>query len=188
MNKISHSEDPLLHDILNRIEFRLLREDTPGSLHDSVDLTKGEGFTAFDVANTHIHDEDTKIFDIQFLRTPRLSTIATGYIINQLVKYMPKISVYLNVGVWCGFSYFAGIIGNNEKRCIGVDNFTTPPEIRNIFHHQYPVFQTQNSIFLKWITSIIFVQFIRNKLASIFMTVIIHTKTSIQQWRWLNHI
>ncbi len=55
---------------------------------------------------------------------PRMSTAAIGAILNECVRRMPGTSCYLNIGVWNGYSLFAGMAGNPEKRCIGVDSFT----------------------------------------------------------------
>lgn len=144
-----HSEDLLLEDILEKLEFSLVQPETPGSFSESSDLSKVEAYKALDVANTRIWDRDTKILSLQFLSTPRLSTVAIAYILNRLVKNMPKDKAYLNVGTWCGFSFFAGIIGNEDKTCIGIDDFSEPRDIRHIFEHQYAYFKNANSRFLK---------------------------------------
>lgn len=143
--------DTLIQDIVSKIHFRLVDQNTPGALYDSADLENGEGYKALDVANTHINDLSTPIFNVQLLMTPRLSTVAIGYIINRLVKNMPSNLAYLNIGTWCGFSFFAGMVGNGDKICIGVDNFTNghPKETKIIFEHQYGLFKTQNSSFFE---------------------------------------
>ena len=55
---------------------------------------------------------------------PRMSTLALAAIINRAVAQMPEGQAYLNVGVWNGYSFLAGLLGNADKRCIGVDNFS----------------------------------------------------------------
>jgi hypothetical protein len=37
---------------------------------------------------------------------------------------MPKEASFVNVGVWHGFTLLAGMVGNLQKYCIGIDNFT----------------------------------------------------------------
>jgi predicted O-methyltransferase YrrM len=54
----------------------------------------------------------------------KMSTHAIGAIINKAVKDMPEEQVYLNVGTFHGYSLFAGMVGNPEKICVGVDNFS----------------------------------------------------------------
>lgn len=55
---------------------------------------------------------------------PRMSTFAVGAVLNCAVAAMPADQVYVNVGVWEGFTFFTGALGNLDKRCIGVDNFS----------------------------------------------------------------
>jgi predicted O-methyltransferase YrrM len=57
-------------------------------------------------------------------RMPKMSTIAIGALINRLVASLPPGQAYLNVGVWHGYSFFAGMLRNTDKRCIGIDNFS----------------------------------------------------------------
>lgn len=54
---------------------------------------------------------------------PKMSTVAIGAFVNRLVESLPPDQAYLNIGVWYGYSLFAGMLGNPEKRCIGVDTF-----------------------------------------------------------------
>ena len=53
----------------------------------------------------------------------RGTTLAGAYLLHRLVQAMPADRVYLNVGVWHGFSFFAPLIGNPGKTCVGVDHF-----------------------------------------------------------------
>lgn len=65
------------------------------------------------------------MIDMSPLRdVPRMSTDYIGAFINDRVSELKADQCYLNVGVWHGYSLLAGMIGNDEKRCIGVDNFS----------------------------------------------------------------
>jgi hypothetical protein len=55
---------------------------------------------------------------------PRMSTFAIAAVINRAVSLMPEGSAFVNVGVWNGFTYLAGMAGNAPRRCVGVDNFS----------------------------------------------------------------
>lgn len=57
---------------------------------------------------------------------PRLSTLATGWLVNAAVRSMPAGASYVNVGVWNGFTFFAGMAGNPDKPCAGIDDFSEP--------------------------------------------------------------
>src|SRR6188472_81646 len=55
---------------------------------------------------------------------PKMSTLAIGAIINSAVSHMPEGQAFVNVGVWHGYSYLAGLHGNEEKPATGIDNFS----------------------------------------------------------------
>lgn len=55
---------------------------------------------------------------------PKLSTFAIAALINLIVTQMPADQCYLNIGTWFGFSLLAGMLGNRDKICIGVDDFS----------------------------------------------------------------
>ncbi|MFI5279446.1 MAG: class I SAM-dependent methyltransferase [Gemmatimonadales bacterium] len=57
-------------------------------------------------------------------RVPRMSTFAYASVINRAVATLPDGAAFVNVGVWHGFTFLAGLAGNAEQRCIGVDNFS----------------------------------------------------------------
>ena len=55
---------------------------------------------------------------------PRMSTFAIATVINRAVASMPVDAAFVNVGVWNGFTFLAGMAGNPGRRCIGVDDFS----------------------------------------------------------------
>jgi len=55
---------------------------------------------------------------------PKMSTFAVGAIVAHGVATMPPGSVYLNVGVWHGYTFLAGLLGGPDRRCVGVDDFS----------------------------------------------------------------
>jgi hypothetical protein len=54
----------------------------------------------------------------------KLSTFAIGSLLHKAVQEMPADQCYLNIGIWHGYSLFAAMVGNRDKECIGVDNFS----------------------------------------------------------------
>jgi predicted O-methyltransferase YrrM len=58
------------------------------------------------------------------LAMPRLSTYPIGALLNYAAASMPADAAYVNVGVWHGFTLLAGMSGNEDRRCIGIDNFS----------------------------------------------------------------
>lgn len=55
---------------------------------------------------------------------PRMSTFAVAAIINRAVALMAPDAAFVNVGVWNGFTFLAGMTGNADRRCVGVDDFS----------------------------------------------------------------
>lgn len=94
----------------------------------------------FDILNTKI-PAIPNLREIRSLKNiPRMSTIANAAIINEVVRTMPEDTIYLNVGVWHGYSFFSGMLGNSDKKCIGIDNFSMWGGPREAFlkrFHQY---------------------------------------------------
>jgi hypothetical protein len=92
-----------------------------------------------DVLNTRLppESEAARPSLLELCRIPRMSTIAIAAIINRIVSQMPSGQVFLNVGVWNGFSFLAGLANNPDKRCIGVDNFCSSGGPRDAFRDRF---------------------------------------------------
>jgi hypothetical protein len=75
---------------------------------------------------------------------PRMSTLAVASIINRGVAQMEPDDAFVNVGVWKGFSLLSAVVGNSEKTCIGVDNFSefTGHGPRDAFMSRFEPFQS----------------------------------------------
>jgi len=55
---------------------------------------------------------------------PAFSSFSMACLLQLAVAAMPQNQVYLNIGVWQGYTFFAGLIEQANKTCIGVDNFS----------------------------------------------------------------
>ncbi len=54
----------------------------------------------------------------------RMSRLANAAVLNTAVREMDPAHAFVNVGVWNGFTFLAAMAGNEEKTCLGVDNFS----------------------------------------------------------------
>jgi hypothetical protein len=109
------------------ISFRLLTADTPSPrLLRSLGARLPGAYAAFERLNTRLgEDGDDMGRRLRAVcRVPRMSTFAIGAMINRGVAQMPPGQAFVNVGVWNGFTFLAGLAGNADKPCIGVDNFS----------------------------------------------------------------
>ena len=77
--------------------------------------------------NTNTIFKDVEAADLnainQLSLIDTMSKISIGFLINQISKNLDSNGVYINVGVWKGFSMFAGML-NTECEVYGVDNFS----------------------------------------------------------------
>ncbi len=70
-------------------------------------------------------------------RIPKASTFAIGALINQLVASLKPDEVFLNIGVWHGFTFLSGLLKNPNQLCIGVDNFSVHQKVDAKGHPEY---------------------------------------------------
>lgn len=122
-----------IDEFISRIGFRLLHPDEPATrnyLRASYRLRRIG--VPLDLLNTKFPEDRASLVCSlwRLVRVPGMSTFTLAGIINQAVRKMPSDQSYVNVGTWQGFSLFAGMLGNPEKRCVGIDNFSefTDPE------------------------------------------------------------
>ena len=110
------------------LSFRFLGPNArlPRPLDPLVDAIFRRAGALIEICNTRlpVQDEMTRRALSELCRIPRMSTFAIASLINYGVSLMPRDQAYLNVGVWNGFSFLAGLVNNPDKVCIGVDNFS----------------------------------------------------------------
>ncbi len=54
----------------------------------------------------------------------RMSSLPLALLIGLIIERLPPGSHYLNIGVWHGFTLFAGMLLSPDTPCIGLDNFS----------------------------------------------------------------
>ena len=130
------SNNLLVNKILNKIEFKIkpdknIRKEYIYRLKKYFYkiINKEKDFIN---SNTIFNDiEDNDLFMINKLSTiDTMSKISVGFLINQICKNLNNNGVYLNIGVWRGFSMFAGML-NTTCEVYGVDNFSFDYEDAN---------------------------------------------------------
>lgn len=102
-----------------------------------------------DLLNTRLAEPGEQLKPVlrELCEIPRMSTFAVGAILNHAVARMPAEHVFLNVGVWNGFTFLSGLVGNPEKTCIGVDNFSESGGPRDAFMERFERFSGPNHRF-----------------------------------------
>jgi len=80
------------------------------------------------------------------IKIDSMSTYAIGHIINKICKNLNKNQIYLNVGVWKGFSLIAGMI-NTQCEVIGIDNFSQFGGPKDLFFKKFNEYKKINHFF-----------------------------------------
>jgi len=98
----------------------------------------------FDLLNTRFPEgsETVKTSLKPICRIPRMSTPAIGALINRGVALMPPGEVFVNVGVWNGFTFLSGMVTNSDRVCIGVDNFSQFSGPKKAFLRRFEQFKS----------------------------------------------
>lgn len=134
------------------ISFRFLQPTTrrPNGLRALAMALRGVG-VHLEVMNTRLPcgQKEMAARLREVCRIPRMSTFAVGAMINQAVSQLPEGEAFVNVGVWNGFTFLAGLAGNGGKRCIGVDNFSHKNSPRAKFLGRYEKFRGENHSFFE---------------------------------------
>lgn len=114
-------------EFVNNIGFRYINPQTPllpiGFERFTQKLRLG---VKFEIFNTRFPCNGRNIKNLlkHIFYIPRMSTCAIGGIINEGVRQMSSDHAFVNVGVWQGYTMFAAMVGNEDKTCIAVDNFS----------------------------------------------------------------
>lgn len=139
-------------DYIQGVSFRFMRPNSYFRGFNRLSRWFEKFNISLEVMNTAL-PEDRKVMKEnlhELLKIPRMSTFAIGAMINKGVASMNDNCCFVNIGIWHGFSFLAGIKNNPNKRCIGVDNFSEfgdPREqfikrfiaLRSSSHHFYDV-------------------------------------------------
>jgi len=134
------------------IDFRFIKPDRPRPKgYRGVALCLRRAGIHLEVLNTRLPSDEKQIRRTlaPLCSVPRMSTFAIGAIIQRGVAQMPDGQVFVNVGVWNGFTFLSGMAGNADKKCIGVDLYGTPTSAgpRASFLARFETFRRPKHVF-----------------------------------------
>lgn len=69
----------------------------------------------------------------------RMSSFPISALIGVIMRHLPPEQIYLNIGVWHGFTLFSGMLLSPQTACIGIDNFSEFGP-RDLNHHYFQLF------------------------------------------------
>jgi hypothetical protein len=119
-------------EFIQGIKFRNI-DPTTNTISLSLNFSDSEGLsnakTCLDQIDEQLailpEDQDEYVRILKpILGIPRMSTFAIAAIISRTVREMAQDTAYVNVGIWNGYSLFAGMLGNSNKKVVGIDNFS----------------------------------------------------------------
>ena len=130
------------------IAFKGIQPFDPG-VFLAVDTERIAQVCTADFSNTVFPEKDSlyKTLLAEVCKTPRMSTLAIGVLIHKIVCEMSPEHQFVNVGVWNGFTYFAGIANNPDKKAVGIDNFSEFGGPKDAFMKKFDWFKSENHQF-----------------------------------------
>jgi len=139
-------------DFLSKISFRYIKPDSPipWKYQEFSDFFENVFNIQIELFNTQFPCKDHEIKDElrKLIKVPKMSTLTIGAIINFGVKQIPQNQTFVNVGIWNGFTFLAGMLNNPEKICIGIDNFSQFGGPRQQFLERFNKMKSQNHFFM----------------------------------------
>jgi hypothetical protein len=140
-----------LSEYVSQISFRFRgpNAELPRPLERIANFVFVGGSPFIEAYNTRLPEQENRARHalFQLCRIPRMSTYAIAAVINHGVSLLPEDQVYLNVGVWNGFTFLAGLVNNPDKVCIGVDNFSEFGGPRSEFLKRFEKYRSLNHRF-----------------------------------------
>ena len=90
-------------------------------------------------------NEDLILFNF-LKKVARMSSISLGYIINKITQSLDENGSYVNIGLYKGFTLFAGMI-NTKCNVHGVDNFSFENPRKEFFYNFNKIKNNNHSIY-----------------------------------------
>ena len=141
-----------INEIFNNIEFKIKPDQNyrkeyifrlKKNILSLINKDKDFLFSNTLIKKKSLSDE---ILKKELLQIPSMSTFAIGYVINKICQQLRKEDIYVNIGVWKGFSLIAGMI-NTDCIVHGVDNFSEFDGPEEEFLKNFGKYKNPNSHF-----------------------------------------
>ena len=127
--------------LIEHIEFTKLQPMEP--------INKEARILSWDNVNFSERDDEMRRFLAPLRRVEgKMSTAANAFLIYSISQHLEENEAYLNIGVWKGFTFLAGVL-NRSCLSIGVDNFSLFGGPKAEFHANYDKFKHERSSFFE---------------------------------------
>jgi hypothetical protein len=105
-------------------------------------------YAPVDVANTVLPSSKPVVQALRDLcDLPRMSTISIAAMINEAVARMPPKQAFVNVGLWRGYTFLSGMACNEDKLCVGIDDFSWFEGPEELFRRDFEARRSSNHAF-----------------------------------------
>jgi len=122
------SNSLLVDEILNKIDFKIkpnenIRKSYIYRLKKNLYkiINKEKDFINSNTRFKNVDSDDLAVIK-KLCTIDTMSQISIAFLVNQICKSLDRNQIYLNIGVWKGFTMFAGML-NTDCVVHGVDNF-----------------------------------------------------------------
>jgi hypothetical protein len=121
-------------DFISKISFKFLQPDAVRGKDGRYVVERGDRpparllelpFAPVDVVNTALPSTEPVTQALKELcDLPRMSTVSIAAMLNEAVSRMSPEQAFVNVGVWRGYTFLSGMACNEDKTCVGIDDFS----------------------------------------------------------------
>jgi methyltransferase family protein len=142
---------------LSSISFKFLQPDAVRGTDNRYLVERGDRpparllelpYAPVDLANTMLPSREPVRRGLRELcELPRMSTVAIAAMINEAVARMPPSHAFVNVGVWRGFTFLSGMTCNEDKICVGIDDFSLFSGPEASFRREFDARKSENHSF-----------------------------------------
>ena len=150
MNVFNNSQIMMLYrDYLQQMSFRWYRPRRYPKGFARLSMILKRFGVSFEVLNTKLPEGEAVMRKrlAELLAIPRLSTFAIGALINEGVSRLEADACFLNIGVWQGFSFLAGLKDHPQAICVGVDNFSEFGGPRDAILRRFAQYKSERHFF-----------------------------------------
>jgi len=125
-----------LKEFVSKITFKTITPKTKIEFVKNVTANVPDSFKITDEVDETCLPEDSEIITkdlLPLLDIKRMSTFAVAAMLWKAVREMADDQIFLNIGLFHGFSFFAGSKGTDTKTCVGVDSYVLWAEAKDHF-------------------------------------------------------
>jgi hypothetical protein len=142
---------------VSKISFKFLQPDAARGRDGRYVVDRGDGppakllelpYAPVDIVNTVLPSPEPVTQALRELcDLPRMSTVSIAAMLNEAVSRMAPGQAFVNVGVWHGYTFLSGMACNEDKPCVGIDDFSLFGGPEEQFRREFEARRSDNHSF-----------------------------------------